>query len=115
MVSAIIVAAGSSRRMGFDKLFTPLAGRPVVAHAIAAFENCGDINDIIVVTKRERIGEFRRLASAEGFAKIRRILTGGAERHLSVWRGLRAVSATAQFIAIHDGARPLTTPELIRE
>jgi 2-C-methyl-D-erythritol 4-phosphate cytidylyltransferase len=115
MTTAIIVAAGSSRRMGFDKLFAPLAGKPVVAHSISAFEQCEEIQDIIVVTKRDKIAALKKLCAAEHFAKVSKIITGGAERHISVWRGLRAVSASSELIAIHDGARPLTTPEVIRD
>ncbi|MEA3186235.1 MAG: 2-C-methyl-D-erythritol 4-phosphate cytidylyltransferase [Chthoniobacter sp.] len=115
MTTAIIVAAGSSRRMGFDKLFAPLAGRSVIAHSIAAFELCPEIHDILLVVKRDKVGAFKELVQAEGFKKVRKVIAGGAERHLSVWRGLKAVNATAQYVAIHDGARPLTTPELIRE
>src|SRR5438067_13554367 len=105
MVSAIIVAAGSSRRMGFDKLFAPLAGKPVIAYSIAAFEQCEDIGEIIVVTKRDKISAVKKLLAAEGLKKVQKVVTGGPERHLSVWRGLRAASAEAEFIAIHDGAR----------
>lgn len=115
MTTAIIVAAGSSRRMGFDKLLAPLAGRPVLAHSIAAFEKCADITDILVVTKREKVALVKKLVAAEGFGKVRKVMAGGEERHLSVWRGLRAVDAKADMIAIHDGARPLTTPALISE
>lgn len=115
MITAIIVAAGSSRRMGFDKLFAPLAGKPVVAHSIAAFEKCGDIGEIILVARRERIGELEQLVKKEKFRKVRQIVAGGEERHLSVWKGLQAVSAETDYVAIHDGARPLVTPLLIRK
>ena len=101
--------------MGFDKIFAPLAGKPVVAHSIAAFEQCEDIGEIIVVTRRDKISAMKKLIKAEDFKKVRKVVTGGAERHLSVWRGLRAASAESECIAIHDGARPLTTPELIRD
>ena len=115
MTTAIIVAAGSSRRMGFDKLLAPLAGRPVIVHSIHAFEQCGDIDDIIIITKREKIPSLKKLVATEGFGKVRKVMAGGEERHLSVWRGLRAVDAKAELIAIHDGARPLTMPALISE
>ena len=115
MTTAIIVAAGSSRRMGFDKLFAPLAGRPVIAHSVSAFEQCADITEILIVTKREKIASLKKLMVAEAFTKVRRVMAGGEERHLSVWRGLRAVNAKTEMIAIHDGARPLTTPALISE
>jgi 2-C-methyl-D-erythritol 4-phosphate cytidylyltransferase len=116
MVSAIIVAAGSSRRMGFDKMFAPLAGKPVVWHSIKAFEETKEISEIIIVAKEERVDEFRDLLKSARFTKVKEIVAGGEERHISVWRGLQAVeSAGSEYVAIHDGARPLTTPKLIRQ
>ena len=116
MISAIIVAAGSSRRMGFDKMFAELAGKPVVWHSIKAFEDTREIDEIIIVVREEQLAEFRQLIKGAHFRKVKEIVAGGAERHISVWRGLQAVeSAGSEFVAIHDGARPLTTPKLIRE
>jgi len=114
MVSAIIVAAGSSRRMGFDKLFAPLLGKPVLWYSLNAFSECEDIDEILVITKEDRVAEVEQLVSDEEFVKVRKVLVGGAERHLSVWNGLKAIeSHGSEFVAIHDGARPLTTPQLI--
>lgn len=101
--------------MGFDKLFAPLAGRPVIAHSIAAFECCAEIDDILIVAKAEQLEVFRELIAAQKFTKVRQTIVGGAHRHLSVWNGLQAVNGKAQFVAIHDGARPLTTPALISQ
>ncbi|HEX8310973.1 MAG TPA: 2-C-methyl-D-erythritol 4-phosphate cytidylyltransferase, partial [Chthoniobacteraceae bacterium] len=116
MVSAIIVAAGSSRRMGFDKLFATLAGKPVIWHSLRAFSDSPEVDEIIIVTKEDRTAEFEKMLAGEKLPKVRRIIPGGAERHLSVWAGLQAVqSEGSEFVAIHDGARPLTTPELIGE
>ncbi len=115
MTSAIIVAAGSSRRMGFDKLTAPLAGKPVIAHSLAAFEKSRDITEIVIVTREDRVEEMTKLVKHEKFKKVAKIIAGGAERYQSVWEGLRAVSATSEFVAIHDGARPLVTTEMIRK
>ena len=116
MTSAIIVAAGSSRRMGFDKLFATLAGKPVIWHSLRAFSDTREIDEIIVVARADRVAEFEKLVHDEKLAKVTKIIAGGAERHLSVWSGLKAVSsAGSEFVAIHDGARPLTTPKLIRQ
>ena len=116
MVSAIIVAAGSSRRMGFDKLFAPLAGHPVLWHSLRAFNDTEDIDEIIVVTKDDRMDEVEALVGASKFKKVSKVVGGGAERHISVWNGLQTVeSRGSEYIAIHDGARPLTTPRLIRD
>ena len=114
VAAAVIVGAGSSRRMGFDKLFAPLAGKPVIAHSIRAFEQCAGIQEIILVTQAgEGIAKMKALVEAEGFQKVRQIVAGDSERYLSVWNGLQAVSAEADLVAIHDGARPLITPALI--
>jgi 2-C-methyl-D-erythritol 4-phosphate cytidylyltransferase len=115
MVSAVIVAAGSSRRMGFDKLFALLRGKPVVAYSIAAFERTPEIGEIIIVTQAGKKSRLVELIAHEQWKKVTQIVEGGAERHLSVWRGLQSVSASAGFVAIHDGARPLTTPAVIRQ
>lgn len=99
--------------MGFDKLMAPLAGKPVIVHSLCAFEDCDDIQDIILVTREERIEPIKALVAAEKFRKVSQVIAGGAERHLSVWIGLKAVNPESDYIAIHDGARPLTTPRLI--
>lgn len=115
MTSAIIVAAGSSRRMGFDKLFASLAGKPVVWHSLHAFNAAREVDEIIVVTRKDRLQDFEALVASEKLGKVTRVIAGGSERHLSVWSGLQAIeSRGSEFVGIHDGARPLTTPELIR-
>jgi 2-C-methyl-D-erythritol 4-phosphate cytidylyltransferase len=115
MVSAIIVAAGSSRRMGFDKLFTPLGGKPVLWHSLKAFSDTKQVDEILIVTREDRMDEVEKLVGAEKFTKVKKVISGGAERHISVWNGLQAVTAHgSEFIGIHDGARPLTTTALIK-
>src|SRR6478672_11132704 len=113
MLSAIIVAAGSSQRMGFDKLLALLGDKPVLAHTIDAFERTDSVREIILVARSERIEEFDELTQQNGFKKVRHIIPGGEERHDSVRAGLECVMPTAEFIAVHDGARPLITPEQI--
>ncbi|MGI9239741.1 MAG: 2-C-methyl-D-erythritol 4-phosphate cytidylyltransferase [Verrucomicrobiales bacterium] len=113
MNSAIIVAAGYSQRMGFDKLLAPLGGWPVLKHTIDAFENCPDINEIIVITSDERLKAIERLEQEECYQKLTHIIHGGAERHHSVWNGLKDLNPDSQYVAVHDGARPLITPAQI--
>lgn len=113
MNAALIVAAGSSTRMGFDKLLAPLAGRPVILHTLHAFENCPDIHGIWVVSNVERGAAIQRLAGS--LTKFRGCVPGGAERHLSVWNGLQALPADCALVAVHDGARPLiASAQIIR-
>jgi 2-C-methyl-D-erythritol 4-phosphate cytidylyltransferase len=115
MVAAIIVAAGSSRRMGFDKLFAELGGHPVLWHSIKAFQEAREVASIIIVTKEDRMDDVEKLVASGRFSKVKRIVSGGDQRHLSVWNGLQVLQEEgADYVAIHDGARPLTTPKLIR-
>ena len=115
MLAAIIVGGGSSRRLGFDKLTAPIAGRPVVGHTLAAFENCEAVGEIILVVRKDRILEFRRLLEGR-FGKLRDIIAGGSHRQDSVRAGLNALRMSGeQFVAVHDAARPLITPPLIEE
>ncbi len=111
MISAIIVAAGSSKRMGFDKLSVDLSGLPVIAHSIAAFENCAMVSEIIVVTSPDRFDFINQYKTP----KVTQIIAGGAERHFSVWQGLEMASPKLPLIAVHDGARPLITPDAISQ
>lgn len=102
-VSAIIVAGGSSRRMGFDKLAADLAGRSVLSRSISAFQACPQVSEIVLVGSNEPLSENPPI-------KLKATVPGGSERHLSVAAGLEAISADATHIAVHDGARPLIAP-----
>ncbi|MDP7051363.1 MAG: 2-C-methyl-D-erythritol 4-phosphate cytidylyltransferase [Verrucomicrobiota bacterium] len=115
MVAAIIVAAGCGTRMGqgTDKLFLELAGRPVVGHTWARFDGLPEIDEIVLVVRDGRQGEFKELGAALSVAKPHQIVEGGAERQDSVWNGLMAVSSGVDIVAIQDGARPCTDAGLI--
>jgi 2-C-methyl-D-erythritol 4-phosphate cytidylyltransferase len=113
MVSAIIVAGGSSQRMGFDKLFAVIAGEPVIAHTIRAFEHASSISEILVVAREQRHDEIRKISSRGGFKKLRAIVPGGERRQDSVRAGLDCIDRNANYVAVHDAARPLITPDQI--
>jgi 2-C-methyl-D-erythritol 4-phosphate cytidylyltransferase len=108
MLTAIIVAAGSSERMGFDKLFALVSGKPVIAHTIAAFERTKCIDEIILVGRADGLGELRKVVGQP--TKVKQIVEGGAERSDSVRAGLKQVDPKSDFIAVHDAARPMVTP-----
>lgn len=110
-LGAVLVAAGSSRRMGFDKILTPVAGEPLVCHAVRAFQHCEAVREIVVVCSRERDADVRAVLGAA--EKVTAIVAGGASRQESVDAGLAALGAETDFVAVHDAARPLVTPELI--
>jgi 2-C-methyl-D-erythritol 4-phosphate cytidylyltransferase len=113
MNSAIIVAAGRSQRMGFDKLLSPLGDRPVVVHSIEPFQQCDIVDEVILVVSSDRRSEFQQIVDAFGLTKVNRLVEGGHERHLSVWNGLSHLSETCEIVAVHDAARPLVSPDLI--
>lgn len=103
--AAVIVAAGSARRMGFDKLLAPLAGKPVLQWSIEAFLASECVEAVAVVTSEDRFAE---VLPAAGKPVWR--VDGGAERFLSVRRGLDSFPVAPTVVAVHDGARPLIRP-----
>lgn len=110
--SGLVVAAGSSRRMGFDKTTALLSGRPLVSWSLEAFEACDDIGPCALVCAASRLDEFAALAAP--YKKFRLVVPGGAERADSVLNGLHALAPTSPtMVAVHDAARPLITPALI--
>ena len=115
MTSALIVAAGRGTRMGpgVDKLFLEVGGLPVIAHTWRCFESAPCIEEIILVVREGLQTAFAELARQQAFRKPFRCVPGGAERQDSVWNGLQALATEADFVAIHDGARPCVTADLI--
>ena len=111
MLTAIIVAAGSSERMGFDKLFALVSGKPIIAHTIAAFERTSCVEEIILVGRADGLGELRKIIGQP--TKVKQIVAGGAERSDSVRAGLDRLNLKSDFVAVHDAARPMITPEKI--
>lgn len=108
MFCAVIVAAGSSRRAGFDKLSAPLAGKPVLCRSVEAFVAAGAAA-IVVVCPPERWCAVGLDAAAYPVPVLR--VDGGAERQDSVAAGLSALPAGTRWVAVHDGARPLILPQ----
>jgi 2-C-methyl-D-erythritol 4-phosphate cytidylyltransferase len=113
MTSAIIVAAGKGVRMGTDKLWLEIAGRPVIAHTWQKFNDAKCVGEIILVVRDGMQISFAELAEKFHFQKPFRIVVGGAERQDSVWNGLEAVSPKTEIVAIQDAARPCTSEALI--
>ena len=109
---AVIVAAGSASRMGgIDKVMAPLGGEPMIVKTVRAFQNCEAIAEIIIVTRQDLVAPIQELCRE--MDKVRAVVTGGASRQESVWLGLNAFSGKIQLAAVHDGARPLISWELI--
>lgn len=118
MVQAVIVAAGLGKRMGNpggDKLFLPVAGRPLIAHTWDRFERAGCIDSMVFVVREGAQHRFAELATRFGFRKPYRMVVGGRERQDSVWNGIEALESSCEIVAIHDGARAAVDVELICE
>jgi 2-C-methyl-D-erythritol 4-phosphate cytidylyltransferase len=119
MIGVVIVAAGTSSRMGgVDKQFAPLAGRPVLAHTVAAFEAAPEVDAIAIVVNPATAAAVGALGRAEGWRKVVATPAGGARRQDSCANGLAALTAAAgadplELVLVHDGARPLVSPALI--
>jgi 2-C-methyl-D-erythritol 4-phosphate cytidylyltransferase len=117
--TAVIVAAGSSRRMqGRDKLWIPLAGRITLARTIDVFQRSVIIDQIVVVTNPERIQDVQSLCMQAGWHKILAIVPGGARRQDSVRLGLDELAEhlpNCRWVMIHDAARPFVTPAILED
>jgi 2-C-methyl-D-erythritol 4-phosphate cytidylyltransferase len=113
MLSAIIVAAGSSQRMGFDKLFALLGEKPVISHTLAAFEGADCVGEIVLVARPERIKDLEELVRQGAFRKIAHVIAGGERRQDSVRCGLEILREDTKYVAVHDAARPLITGKQI--
>jgi 2-C-methyl-D-erythritol 4-phosphate cytidylyltransferase len=105
VVAALIVAAGTSQRMGFDKLSAVLRGQTVLSRSIQAFVASDVIDAIWVVTHADREALITEMTA--GWVKVAGVVRGGRERYESVISGLQALPKSVEWVAVHDGARPL--------
>ena len=113
--TVIVPAAGSSTRMGTDKVLMPLDGIPVLIRTLQILERCPEVTEIIVVTREDLIVPVSQLCRDAGLNRVHKIIRGGATRAESVLAGIREADPGAELIAIHDAARPLVTEEIIAE
>lgn len=113
-VSAIIVSAGNSSRMGgINKQFLEFGGMSVIARSVNAFQKSPLVDEIIIVTREQDISAVKD--AVKDFSKVKAIVTGGSTRQQSVFNGIKAASEMSEFVAIHDGARPLVSQTVIAD
>lgn len=114
--TCIVPAAGSSTRMqGKDKLMEPVGGMPLIQRTLCALEACPLIDEIIVATREDLIRPIGALCVEKRLVKIKNIIKGGDSRMESVWLGIQAASERTELLAVHDGARPFPSQELLKE
>jgi len=109
---AVIVAAGTASRMGgIDKVMAKLGGEPMIARTVRQFQNCDAISEIVIVTREDLILPITALCKA--YPKVKAVVCGGKSRQESVSMGLNSLSDKVKLAAVHDGARPLITWQII--
>lgn len=114
--SVIIVCAGNSTRMGgVNKILLPLGNSCVIGHTMKAFENSESVVEIIIVARECDHDKIKEVAKKENITKFAGITAGGKVRQESVKNGLKLISKDTDIIAVHDGARPLVSPENIEK
>lgn len=117
MVTAIIVAAGKSERMGggTDKAFLSLGPKPVVAWSLLAYEKNVDVDRIILVVRKDQLTAAKAVARMFGISKLSKIVSGGARRQDSVQAGMKEVDSDTRIVVVHDGARPCVSQDVISD
>lgn len=110
---AVLLAAGNSTRMGGSrsKVLEELGGRPALCRSLEVLDRCPLIGEICLVCREQDRADMLPLTS--GLATPARVVPGGAQRQDSVERGVEALTAPWEYVAIHDGARPLVTDEVL--
>lgn len=114
LLSVVVVAAGKSQRMGFDKILTPIAGAPLISHTLRGILTSPLVREIVLVTRADTRSQFESMVQQlDTFIPVR-FVDGGAERQDSVLAGVEASDPSFGFVMIHDAARPFVTAELIQ-
>ena len=109
---AVIVAAGSASRMGgIDKVMAQLKGEPMILRTVRTFQECDAVREIVIVTREDLIIPISNLC--KDMPKVKAVVVGGKSRQESVHLGLNALSSKVKLAAVHDGARPLITWQVI--
>lgn len=115
-IAAIVLAAGEGKRMGsgIPKQYMLIKSRPLVYYALKAFEESA-VDEVILVTGEDEIDYCKEyIVDRYHFNKLKKIVPGGWERYASVYFGLEAIE-DADYVLIHDGARPMISAELIQK
>ena len=110
----VIAGAGISQRMGEDKVFMYLAGKPLLAWSVDVCQSCELVNQIAIVLHETKLDLGQRLVTERGWSKVVEVCPGGDRRQDSVRHGLSKLKG-CDWVIIHDGARPFLTLELIRD
>ncbi len=111
-VVAIVVAAGLSQRFGKDKIWEQVAGRPLLAYTLDAFESCPEVDEVVLVLSAAKLETGKAWVESGRWTKVKTVCPGGDCRPASVAAGL-AHTKGARWVVVHDGARPCLTPDMV--
>lgn len=112
-IPVIVVAGGSSTRMGQNKQLINVCGLPVLVRTLKAFQQCDGVSNIILVASSETLLEYQNLCEKYMLSKVSDVVEGGKNRQESVLCGIRCLKESDELVLIHDGARPLVTDDVI--
>lgn len=114
--AAVIVAAGTGKRMGtpVSKQYLLLEGKEILAHTVEKFENSALIDEVVLVVGQGEAGRIHRMAGQYCWKKVSAVVCGGAERQDSIWNGLSRTNPSAEVVLLHDGVRPFVTEDMIQ-
>jgi len=117
MITAIIAAAGSGKRMSseINKIFLPLHNIPIVARSAAALAACSEIDELIIVAAANELDAVAEVLTKHQPGKPWRIVAGASERQYSITNALQAVKEDTELILVHDAARPLIDPAVVKQ
>lgn len=120
MVTAIILAGGTGVRMrtqGMPKQFLPLYGKPIICYTLEVFEQCDEVDQVIIPCNKDWIGHMGKLVKKYNLQKVKKIIPGGSDRQSSILNGLNILENVGEedLVLIHDGVRPLVKEETILE
>lgn len=113
--SVVVVAAGTSSRMGFDKVLAEVGGLPVIVRCLQSFQDAPNVNEVVVVTRADLVPDVARLCQDYGLNKVVKVIRGGENRTQSARLGTLECDRKARLIAIHDGARPFVSVKVIED
>lgn len=120
MVTAIILAGGTGVRMrtqGMPKQFLPLYGKPIICYTLEVFEQCDEVDQVIIPCNKDWISHMSKLVKKYNLQKVKKIIPGGSDRQSSILNGLNILENVQEedLVLIHDGVRPLVKEETILE
>ncbi len=113
----LIIASGKGEKFApdIDTSFLNLGSKPVLIYSLTAFEQCADIEGVVIVAPKERIDNVKAMVQIFGCSKVKRVVAGAANRQGSVLNGLRSLDEYVSIVTIHDASRPTIQPDQISE